>query len=94
MQADAGMNTMTQGPYDLVRVLSEFRLYDFSRLAKTEFLDCIVQNLANKISSQIVAAVFPSWVFSGVSIPKNFGVSIGVIAIICFLSIYFPMYYL
>ena len=69
-------------------------MYDFARLAKIKFLDYIVQNLTDKISFQTAAPVFPSWLFPGVSIPKNIGVPIGVIAIICFLSIYFLLHYL
>ena len=71
----------------LLGFLSKFRLYDFFRLAKIDFLDCIVQNLANKISSQTVAPFFPSWVFPGVFIPKNIGVPIDVI-IVLFFSIF------
>ena len=93
--ADAGSYTLTQGPHDLVGFFfSEFLLYDFARLAKIDFWIVMFYILLIKISSQIVASVFPSWVFSGVFIPKNIGFSIDVIVVIFFLSIYFPLQYL
>ena len=59
-------------------------MYDFARLAKIDFWIVMFYILLIKISSQIVASVFPSWVFSGVFIPKNIGVSLYVIVVLFF----------
>ena len=85
---------MTQGRTNLLRFLSDFQLYGFARLGKINFWIVLFYILLIIISPQIVVLVFLSSVFPGVSIPKNIGVSIGVIVIICFLNIYFLLHYL
>ena len=74
----------SEGCTDLWGILNDLQRFDFARLGKSIFWIVLVLYLHNKISYPIAAPVFPSWVFSKVSIPKNIGVFIGVIVVIYF----------
>ena len=53
-------------------------------LGKIDFWIVLFYILLSKISSQTSSPVFPSWVFSGVFIPKNIGFFIDVIVVLFF----------